>query len=185
MAKKQAGKPHYRGLRVIDVRAKPGHKTRGLLVAGNLVMECALGKGGISIFKREGDGATPCANMRLLSGYRRGDEGSLPPTRLSMRRIRALDGWCDATGDANYNRPVSLPYGKSHERMWRADHLYDVCIVMDWNIVPRRRNCGSAIFFHLARPGYLPTEGCIALRRADMLRILPYLSSKTVIRVLR
>lgn len=174
-----------RGIATIDVRAKPGHKTRGLLAAGNLVMQCALGKGGISAFKREGDGATPLAAMRLLHGYRRGDRGSLPASPLGLRRIRPLDGWCDAPGDANYNRPVHLPCRASHEVMWRQDHLYDVCIVMDWNMRPRRRGCGSAIFFHLARPGYAPTEGCIALRRADMARLLPHLSSRTVIRVLR
>jgi L,D-peptidoglycan transpeptidase YkuD (ErfK/YbiS/YcfS/YnhG family) len=69
--------------------------------------------------------------------------------------------------------------------MWRKDDLYDVCIVMDWNVRPRRRAKGSAIFFHLARPGYTPTEGCIALSRADMNRLLPYLSDQTVVRVLR
>ena len=174
-----------RGIGVIDVRAKPGHKTRGLLVAGNLVLECALGKGGISAFKCEGDGATPLATMRLLYGYRRGDKGLLPSSRLPLGRVRRLDGWCDAPSDANYNRPVRLPYAASHEDMWRRDDLYDVCIVMDWNIAPRRRGCGSAIFFHLARPGYTPTEGCIALRRADMARLLPHLTDRTVIRVLR
>lgn len=174
-----------RGIGVIDVRAKPGHKTRGLLVAGNLVLECALGKGGISAFKREGDGATPLASMRLLYGYRRGDKGLLPSSRLPLGRVRRIDGWCDAPADANYNRPVRLPYAASHEDMWRHDDLYDVCIVMDWNIAPRRRGCGSAIFFHLARPGYMPTEGCIALRRADMARLLPHLTDRTVIRVLR
>ena len=136
-----------RGIGIIDVRAKPGHKTRGLLVAGNLVLECALGKGGISAFKREGDGATPLATMRLLYGYRRGDKGVLPSSRLPLGRVRRLDGWCDAPSDANYNRPVRLPYAASHEDMWRRDDLYDVCIVMDWNIAPRRRGCGSAIFF--------------------------------------
>ncbi len=174
-----------RGIGVIDVRAKPGHKTRGLLVAGNLVLECALGKGGITAFKREGDGATPLATMRLLYGYRRGDKGVLPSSRLPLGRVRRLDGWCDAPSDANYNRPVRLPYAASHEDMWRRDDLYDVCIVMDWNIAPRRRGCGSAIFFHLARPGYTPTEGCIALRRADMARLLPHLTDRTMIRVLR
>ena len=174
-----------RGIGVIDVRAKPGHNTRGLLVAGNLVLECALGKGGISAFKREGDGATPLATMRLLYGYRRGDKGLLPSSRLPLSRVRRLDGWCDAPSDANYNCPVRLPYAASHEDMWRRDDLYDVCIVMDWNIAPRRRGCGSAIFFHLARPGYMPTEGCIALKRADMARLLPHLTSRTVIRVLR
>ncbi|MBC2883855.1 L,D-transpeptidase [Ochrobactrum sp. CM-21-5] len=170
---------------MIDVRIKPGHKTRGLLAVGNLVLECALGKGGISAFKREGDGATPLARMRLLYGYRRGDKGSLPSSPLPFGRIRPLDGWCDAPGNPNYNRPVRLPCKVSHEMMWRRDDLYDVCLVMDWNITLRRRGCGSAIFFHLARPGYQPTEGCIALKRADMARLLPHLTDRTVIRVLR
>lgn len=174
-----------RGLAMIEVRAKPGHKTRGLLVAGHLVLPCALGKGGISAFKREGDGATPLAAMRLLYGYRRGDRGRLPHSLLPLRPIRRLDGWCDAPHDANYNRPVVLPFSASHEKMWREDNLYDVCIVMDWNIATRKRGCGSAIFFHLAKPGYTPTEGCIALKRADMLRLLPHINERTVIRVRR
>ena len=173
------------GIGIIDVRAKPGHRTRGLLVAGNLVLQCALGKGGISAFKREGDGATPLSSMRLLYGYRRGDAGHLPLSRLPLRRVRKLDGWCDAPKDPNYNRPVNLPFKASHEKMWRNDDVYDVCIVMDWNIRPRRRGCGSAIFFHLARPGFTPTEGCIALKRADMARLLPHLTDRTVVRVLR
>ncbi|MBV2141918.1 L,D-transpeptidase [Falsochrobactrum sp. TDYN1] len=181
LARKRQG----HGIAIIEVRAKPGHKTRGLLVAGNLVLECALGKGGINTFKREGDGATPLAAMRLLYGYRRGDRGSLPPSRLPLRPVRRLDGWCDAPHDANYNRPVPLPFSASHEKMWRDDNLYDVCIVMDWNIATRKRGCGSAIFFHLAKPGYTPTEGCIALKRADMARLLPHLSSRTMIRVMR
>jgi L,D-peptidoglycan transpeptidase YkuD (ErfK/YbiS/YcfS/YnhG family) len=174
-----------RGIGIIDVRAKPGHKTRGLLAAGNLVLECALGKGGISAFKREGDGATPLSSMRLLYGYRRGDGGQWPVSPLPLRRVRKLDGWCDAPKDANYNRPVNLPFKPSHEKMWRNDDVYDACIVMDWNVSPRKRGCGSAIFFHLARPGYTPTEGCIALKRADMARLLPHLTNRTVIRVLR
>ncbi|MFD1199058.1 L,D-transpeptidase [Brucella gallinifaecis] len=174
-----------RAIGIINVRAKPGHKTRGLLAAGNLVLECALGKGGISAFKREGDGATPLSSMRLLYGYRRGDSGPWPLSRLPLRRVRKQDGWCDAPKDANYNRPVNLPFKASHEKMWRNDDVYDACIVMDWNISPRKRGCGSAIFFHLSRPGYTPTEGCIALKRSDMARLLPHLNNRTMIRVLR
>lgn len=180
-----SGSFSHRALSTIDVRAKPGHKTRGLLVAGNLVLECALGKGGISAFKREGDGATPLARMRLLYGYQRNDHAKWPISPLRFRSTRPKDGWCDAPSNPNYNRPVRLPYRSSHENMWRDDRLYDACIVMDWNIAPRKRGCGSAIFFHLARPGYTPTEGCIALKRADMARLLPHLSSRTIIRVMR
>jgi L,D-peptidoglycan transpeptidase YkuD (ErfK/YbiS/YcfS/YnhG family) len=92
--------------------------------------------------------------------------------------------WCDAPEDASYNRPVRKPFAKSHEEMLRGDHLYDICLVMDWNISARKRYRGSAIFFHLAKPGYLPTEGCIAVHQRDMLRLLPLIGPETVVRVL-
>lgn len=172
-------------LRVLDVRARPGHPAQGYLIAGPLVLRCALGKGGISAFKREGDGATPLATMRLLGGFRRGDKGALLSSPLGLKPLRPTEGWCDASDDRNYNRPVPASYPASHEDMWRKDHLYDVCIVLDWNIRPRRKGGGSAIFFHLARGEYEPTAGCVALKRADMERLLPYLSKDTVIRVRR
>lgn len=171
---------------MIDVRARPGNPAQGQLIAGSLVLPCALGKGGIVSRKREGDGGTPLTQMRLLHGYRRtGQNNYAGRTALAMRAMRSSDGWCDALQDRNYNRPVKRPYPASHEAMWREDGLYDICIVMDWNITPRRQGCGSAIFFHLAKPGYTPTEGCIALSRRDMLRILPHISAETVIRVRR
>ncbi|CAN7237509.1 L,D-transpeptidase family protein [Phyllobacterium sp. LjRoot231] len=149
-----------------------------------MVLRCALGKGGITAFKREGDGATPLARMRLLYGFKRPDKKVHSSCTLPLRALRRDDGWCEVSNDRNYNRKVRIPYGASHETMWRKDNLYDICIVMDWNINQRRRAKGSAIFFHLARSGYTPTEGCIALSRADMDRLLPYLSAQTVIRVL-
>lgn len=174
-----------RGLKLIDVRPRPGHKTQGQLIAGTMVLRCALGKSGITARKREGDGGTPLARMPLLYGFKRPDK-KVPSTQaLVLKALRKDDGWCEVVSDRNYNRLVRIPYHASHETMWRKDDLYDVCIVMDWNIRPRRRAKGSAIFFHLARPDYTPTQGCIALSRADMNRLLPYLSKKTVIRVLR
>lgn len=85
---------------------------------------------------------------------------------------RRDDGWCDAPADRNYNRPVRLPYSASTERMWRSDHLYDLVIILDYNIWPRQRGRGSAIFLHIARDGFQPTEGCIALRRQDLGKLL-------------
>ncbi len=89
-----------------------------------------------------------------------------------MRRIAPDAGWCDALYDRNYNRPVRLPYPASAERMWREDRLYDLVIVLDHNQRPRRQGGGSAIFLHVARPGYGATEGCIALARPDLVRLL-------------
>ncbi|PAQ06044.1 L,D-transpeptidase family protein [Mesorhizobium temperatum] len=175
-----------KGLCVLTVRARPGHASQGLLQAGKLVFSCALGRGGISAGKREGDGATPLGSMRILSGYFRNDHFSGGrKTRLAMTPIRPDLGWCEVPEDRNYNRPVKIPYGASHERMLRADRLYDACLVLDWNISPRRRGRGSAIFFHLARPGFTPTQGCVAVTARTMARLLPLLSDRTVMRVVR
>lgn len=170
---------------IAAVRARPGRPTKGLLSLGGAAFPCALGRGGISAFKKEGDGATPLAAMAVLSCLVRRGAQAMPRTALAVRAIAPSLGWCDAPADRNYNRPVSLPYTAGHERMWRADHLYDVCIVLGWNVVPRRRNGGSAIFLHLAKPGYAPTEGCIAVSRRTMARLLPLLRRGFLIRVTR
>ena len=170
---------------IFGVRRRPGKASQGILSLQGRTFRCALGKGGIAALKREGDGATPLADLRVLGGYFRADGVVRRRDRLGLTPIGGDLGWCDAPDDRNYNRPVRLPYPASHENMRRRDRLYDVCIVLDWNISPRRRNCGSAIFLHIARPGYLPTEGCIALSPRDMQVILPLLSTRTVFRVMR
>lgn len=172
------------GLRRIDVRAKPGDRTKGLLNAGGAVFPCALGRGGISSNKREGDGATPLARMRLLGVYLR-DRRFDRRSPLPIKPITPTLGWCEVPADRNYNRPVRMPYAASHETMRRSDDLYDACIVLDWNIRPRTRGKGSAIFFHLARPGFAPTAGCVAVTHAVMRRLLPRLSRHTVLTVRR
>jgi L,D-peptidoglycan transpeptidase YkuD (ErfK/YbiS/YcfS/YnhG family) len=172
------------GLRLLTVRARPGVPTQGLLNAGGVVFPCALGRSGITAAKREGDGATPLGAMRLLLGYireRRFDRRS----QLPLQPIVPTLGWCEVPDDRNYNRPVAIPYAASHERMLRSDNLYDACIVLDWNIRPRRRGRGSAIFFHLAQRGFTPTQGCVAVTGTVMARLLPRLSRRTVLIVKR
>ena len=172
------------GLRILTVRARPGVPSQGLLNTCGSVFRCALGRGGISSGKREGDGATPLGAMRLLGGYLR-RRGFQRRSKLSLAPITPELGWCEVPDDRNYNRPVKIPYPASHESMLRADDLYDACIVLDWNIRPRRRGGGSAIFFHLARPDFTPTQGCVAVSRGVMARLLPLLSRRTVLVVRR
>jgi L,D-peptidoglycan transpeptidase YkuD (ErfK/YbiS/YcfS/YnhG family) len=180
----EAGRKFRKPLKILTVRPRPGHPSQGQLIAGPVVFRCALGRGGLSTNKREGDGATPVAAMRLLSGYfLRGRFAA--PSRLTMRPIRADLGWCEVPGDRNYNRPVRMPYAASHESMLRQDRLYDACLVLDWNIRPCRRGRGSAIFFHLARPDFTPTQGCVAVTARTMARLLPLLDGRTVMRVTR
>lgn len=148
----------------------------GRFHAGPLVLACALGRAGITHAKREGDYATPAGEFRLLSGFFRADRVARPKSVLPLRRIRQSDGWCDAPGSAAYNRQVSLPCRDSHEKLWRPDRLYDLVIVLDYNVHPRRKSRGSAIFLHCAQRGFTPTEGCVALRFCDLRRLLPRLS---------
>lgn len=168
----------------ITVRAAPGAPSRGTLQAGGLIAPVALGAGGPRTNKREGDKATPRGRFRLLQVRYRPDRVARPVTALPVRRTGKTDGWCDAPDDRNYNRDVRLPYPASCERMWRDDHLYDLLIVLDHNQMPRIPNRGSAIFIHLAREGFAPTEGCIALRREDMVKLLATVAPDAALDVL-
>lgn len=168
----------------IIVRPAPGKKSRALVQCGPVVVSAAIGRSGRTLLKREGDGATPVASMKLLCGFRRGEHPRRLETALPIRRIREDMLWCDQPNDPNYNRLVRAPFRPSHEEMKRKDGLYDICLVMDWNITSRARNRGSAIFFHLIKPGYQPTAGCVAVSPRDMRRLLPHMRRGTIVRVL-
>ena len=151
--------------------------------AGNRIIRCALGRSGIGIKRGEGDGITPTGQFRLLTGMIRQDRVGPLSARIDLQAISADDGWCDAVGDRNYNLPVTLPYPASHERLARTDQLYDIVIVLDFNMTRRMTRGGSAIFFHLAHADYRPTEGCVAISRQDMLWLLPRITSRTVMEI--
>ncbi|MCO5733517.1 L,D-transpeptidase [Rhizobium sp. SSA_523] len=170
--------------KTITVRAQPSHSTRAFVILGHLVLPAAIGRSGRRSVKREGDGATPIAPMKILSGFIRGDRVGQVRSGLALQRTRRDMLWCDEPLHGAYNRLVRAPLKASHEEMYRQDGLYDICLVLDWNISERRRNRGSAIFFHLIKPGYQPTAGCVALARRDMLRLLPHLRKGMVVRVI-
>jgi L,D-peptidoglycan transpeptidase YkuD (ErfK/YbiS/YcfS/YnhG family) len=157
---------------LIVVRGLSRASTQGKLHLGALRIPCALGRGGRRPKGGEGDGITPTGCWTFRAVLYRPDRERRPATGLAATPVAPDFGWCDAPGDANYNRLVRLPYAASHERLWREDPLYDLLAVLGFNDGPRASGRGSAIFVHLARPGYTPTEGCIALARADMLRLL-------------
>ena len=138
------------------------------------ITRCALGKGGViaAADKREGDGKSPLGTWGIRRVLFRPDKGGPPQTRLPTKALERDDGWCDAPGDPAYNRAVKLPHPASAEQMWREDDVYDLVCILAHNDDPPVPGLGSAIFLHLARPGYAPTEGCVALSREDMLELL-------------
>jgi L,D-peptidoglycan transpeptidase YkuD (ErfK/YbiS/YcfS/YnhG family) len=133
---------------------------------------CALGRSGARVDKREGDGATPVGCFVFRRVLYRADRLPAPRTHLPVAPIAPDDGWCDDPADPLYNKPVRLPYPASHERMWRDDGIYDLVVVIGHNDDPVRPGLGSAVFLHLARADYGPTEGCVALVLPDLLDVL-------------
>ncbi|MGH7211892.1 MAG: L,D-transpeptidase family protein [Acetobacteraceae bacterium] len=144
----------------------------GRLVLAGRVFRAALGRGGVTARKQEGDGVTPAGVLPLRRLLYRADRLPPPACAVPLEPIAPIDGWCDDPDDPAYNRAVRLPYSGRHEALWREDAVYDVIGVLGWNNAPVRRGEGSAIFLHVARPDGSPTEGCIALGRADLLAVL-------------
>lgn len=137
-----------------------------------LTMRCAVGRSGLILDKKEGDGGTPIGIWPLRRVFYRADKVKKPETRLHVVEIGPADGWCDAPADKNYNRLVKLPYPASAEDMWRSDDIYDIVVELGYNDEPVVPGKGSAIFLHLSRKDYNATAGCVAVSLKDMRSLL-------------
>ncbi|MDJ0894959.1 MAG: hypothetical protein QNJ92_07425 [Alphaproteobacteria bacterium] len=156
----------------------------GTAMWGEQAMRAALGRSGITLEKREGDGASPAGRWAMRRVLYRADRVGKPVTPLPVAVIAQDDGWCDAPDHEAYNQPVTFPFGASAERLWRDDHLYDVIVVLSHNEPPVAAHAGSAIFLHVARPDYGPTEGCAALALDDLLHVLSRADRESAVRFL-
>ncbi len=166
---------------VVDEKDGRKGKLRGPLFSAS----CALGRGGTVMedSKREGDGATPLGTYPFRRIYYRPDREEKPISALPSLPLSAEFGWCDDLEDKNYNKLVRLPYGPSHEKMWRQDELYDLVLVLGHNDDPVIPGRGSAIFMHVAKPGFAPTEGCVALDRLRLRQFLSIIKPEDVLKI--
>ena len=130
---------------------------------------CTIGRGGVRRAKTEGDGATPAGVHGIVGMLYRPDR-IVRPTDWALP-IRPGDLWCDDPRHEDYNLMVRAPFSASHERLRRADPLYDLVIITDWNWPRARYGAGSAIFLHRWRRAHAPTEGCVAFRADHLLWI--------------
>lgn len=160
-----------------------GDGARYVLDWGAGARACAVGKGGIGEKRAEGDGITPAGHWPLRRVLYRPDKMDAPKTVLPVQQIDEEDGWCDTPADVNYNRLVQIPYPSHAEAMWREDGLYDVVVVLGYNDAPIIKGKGSAIFLHVAKPDYAPTNGCVAVKREDLLEALAQLARGDRIRI--
>lgn len=157
---------------IFKVKRTPGSISNGFLRFGQIRTKCALGRAGLTANKREGDGATPKGIWTMRRAYYRADRLFRPSTNLPISALKPNFGWCDEPVDNNYNRLVHYPYMYSAETLWREDNLYDIVVILSHNERPRIKYRGSAIFLHIARPNFTPTEGCVAVSKHDLLKIL-------------
>jgi L,D-peptidoglycan transpeptidase YkuD (ErfK/YbiS/YcfS/YnhG family) len=157
-------------------------KTR-YLIFKDLKFRCCIGKAGIKSKIKEGDNITPKGIFKLLKLYYRADKIRKVETPLKKIKIKKNMGWCDDPKSKNYNKEIKIPNKFSYEKLYRKDNIYDLIIVLSYNIKPIIKNKGSAIFMHIAKNRYLPTEGCIALKKNHLIKILKEIKSNTLIKI--
>jgi L,D-peptidoglycan transpeptidase YkuD (ErfK/YbiS/YcfS/YnhG family) len=158
-------------------------KKNGYLEYKNLKFRCALGKAGIGVKKIEGDNVTPRGIFKITKIYYRSDKIKNIKTSLRKIEIKKNMGWCDDSNSNFYNKEIKLPSKFNHEKLYRQDNLYDIVAVLDYNMNPVIKSKGSAIFIHIASKSYKKTEGCIALKKKHIIKMLSQIKKTTKIKI--
>ena len=146
-------------------------------------LRCSIGKRGISIRKKEGDKRTPKGEFRLKYILYRKDRVFDIQTTLKKIKIDKKMGWCDDPKSIYYNKIIKYPFKYRSEKLWRRDNIYDIIIIIDYNLKPVIKNKGSAIFLHIAKKNYQPTDGCIAVSKKNIKLLLSKINKKTKIKI--
>ena len=158
-------------------------KKSGYLKYKDLKFRCALGKAGIKKKTIEGDNITPKGIFKIVKIYYRPDKIKKIKTLIKKIKVRKNMGWCDDPKSRFYNQQIKLPTKYSHEKLYRNDSLYDLIVVLNYNIDPIIKNKGSAIFLHIAKKSYQKTKGCVALKKEHLIKIICSIKKNTKIKI--
>jgi L,D-peptidoglycan transpeptidase YkuD (ErfK/YbiS/YcfS/YnhG family) len=154
------------------------------LLFKNLKFKCSLGKNGVTKSKIEGDKCTPSGTYRLKQVFYRADRIKKFSTNIKKIKIKKNMGWCDDSSSKKYNHLIKIPNKFSHEKLYRKDHIYDIIVVLNYNMNPVIKKKGSAIFMHIAKKNYSKTLGCIGLKKNDLLEILNKVKKNNKIKII-
>ena len=149
----------------------------------NYKVKCALGKRGIKKKKKEGDLITPKGNFKIKYVLYRKDRVSNLNTKLKKIAIHKNMGWCDDYKSKKYNKLIKFPFKYHAEKLYKKNNTYDIIVVLNYNMNPVKKNKGSAIFLHIAKKNYQYTEGCIAIKKSDLKKILNVINKKTIVKI--
>jgi len=158
-------------------------KKSGYLNYKNLKYRCALGKSGIKKKKKEGDNVTPSGVFKIIKIYYRADKIKKIISPIKKIQIKKNMGWCDDSKSNFYNQQINLPSKFGYEKLYRNDNLYDLIIVINYNMNPIIKNKGSAIFIHVAKNYYKKTKGCIALKKKNLIELISSIKKNTKIKI--
>ena len=155
----------------------------GYLKYKDFKFKCALGKSGIGKKRKEGDNITPKGAFNVIEIYYRRDRVKKLTSKFKPIKITKKMGWCDDPKSKKYNQPIKLPTKYSHEILYKRDNIYDLILVLNYNMKPIIKNKGSAIFIHVAKRNYKKTAGCIALKKADLIYLVKKIEKKTKVNI--
>ena len=150
----------------------------------NYKVKCAVGKRGISIKKKEGDFITPKGTFKIREIFYRKDRVQNLITRLKKTVIRKNMGWCDDPKSKKYNKLIYFPFKHSAEKLYRRENIYDIILVLNFNMNPVKKNKGSAIFIHVAKKSFQPTQGCIALNKFELIKLVKSIKVNTIVKII-
>ena len=158
-------------------------KNKHTLQIDEFNFQCSVGKNGITANKIEGDKKTPAGFFKIEHLYYRKDRINLPETDLKCIKINKNMGWCDDKDyPKKYNQIINVNDKIGHEKLFRKDHKYDLLIPIKFNFNKRVLGKGSCIFIHLTE-NYIPTAGCVALKKKDFLIMLKLINKNTRIMI--
>jgi len=147
----------------------------------NNKVKCAIGKRGIGKKQKEGDQITPRGTFRIKNILYRKDKINYLRSVIKKTPIKKNMGWCDDPKSKDYNKLIKYPFNYKSEKLYRSNNIYDIILVLDFNMHPVKKNKGSAIFIHISNNKYSSTKGCIAIKKKELLRLIEFIDKKTKI----
>ena len=148
------------------------------LTFNNYKAKCSIGKRGIGVKKKEGDLITPKGKYKIKYILYRKDRVKIQ-SKIKKIEIKKEMGWCDDPNSKKYNKLIKLPSPYKYEKLYKKENIYDIIIVLNYNMNPTVKNKGSAIFIHVAKKNYKKTEGCVAIKKTHILQIIKDLNKNT------
>ena len=155
---------------------------KNYLTYNKLKVKCAIGKKGIGYKKKEGDLITPKGQFKIKYILYRKDRVKIS-SKLKKKIIKKKMGWCDDPRSNHYNKLIKLPSIYKHEKLYRKENIYDIVIVINYNMNPVKKNKGSAIFIHVAKNNFKKTEGCVAIKKRSLIELIKTINPNTIVKI--